>query len=536
MKGILDELAITNLGVIDSARIEPSEGLVVVTGETGAGKTLLLGAIELILGLPARTGLITAGSEEATVEGRFILDDQEVTVTRRLARAGRSRAYLDGSMVPLKVVAERVGALVEVVAQGDHFALRSSAELRRLLDGALDEHGVEAAEAYESAWASVVELRKEQTRIGGDVRALERERSLVAFQAGEISDAGFEAGDDERLLKGAGRMRHANELLEALAEVRRLLETAGDAGGGAHAGLNRALEFDPDLGPLVELAGTVMAGIAELSTEARVASEGVVHDPERLEQAETRLALLSDLRRKYGADLAEVLDFGQQAAIRLEELGNLIERSAVLDSELGAAEEILTAAAAGLRAERELAAARVEKEAIAHLGDLGFTSPAIRFSVTEASPGPTGGDRVDLLFASDERLEPGPVARVASGGELSRLVLALRLAGSAGEAPIVVFDEVDAGLGGRTALAMGRKLADLAEHRQVLCVTHLPQVAAFADSHFVVEREGTEASVRRVEGADQISELSRMLAGLSESERGREHAEELRQAALASRR
>lgn len=536
MKGILDELAITNLGVIDSARIEPSEGLVVVTGETGAGKTLLLGAIELILGLPARTGLITAGSEEATVEGRFILDDQEVTVTRRLARAGRSRAYLDGSMVPLKVVAERVGALVEVVAQGDHFALRSSAELRRLLDGALDEHGVEAAEAYESAWARVVELRKEQTRIGGDVRALERERSLVAFQAGEISDAGFEAGDDERLLKGAGRMRHANELLEALAEVRRLLETAGDAGGGAHAGLNRALEFDPDLGPLVELAGTVMAGIAELSTEARVASEGVVHDPERLEQAETRLALLSDLRRKYGADLAEVLDFGQQAAIRLEELGNLIERSAVLDSELGAAEEILTAAAAGLRAERELAAARVEKEAIGHLGDLGFTSPAIRFSVTEASPGPTGGDRVDLLFASDERLEPGPVARVASGGELSRLVLALRLAGSAGEAPIVVFDEVDAGLGGRTALAMGRKLADLAEHRQVLCVTHLPQVAAFADSHFVVEREGTEASVRRVEGADQISELSRMLAGLSESERGREHAEELRQAALASRR
>jgi DNA repair protein RecN (Recombination protein N) len=536
VKGILDELAITNLGVIDSARIEPSEGLVVVTGETGAGKTLLLGAIELILGLPAKIGLITAGNEEATVEGRFLLDDQEVTVTRRLARAGRSRAYLDGSMVPLKVVAERVGALVEVVAQGDHFALRSSAELRRLLDGALDEQGVESAAAYESAWTRVVELQKDQTRIGGDVRALERERSLVAFQAGEIFDAGFAAGDDERLLREAGRMRHANELLELLADVRRFLETAGDAGGGAHAGLTRALELDPDLGPLGELAGTVVAGIAELATEARVASENVVHDPERLEQAETRLALLSDLRRKYGADLDEVLGFGQQAAVRVKELDDLIERSAVLDAELAAAEETLAGAAAGLREERRRAAGRVEREATEHLVDLGFTSPLLRFSVTEASPGPTGGDRVDLLFSSDERLEPGPVARVASGGELSRLVLALRLAGSAGDAPIVVFDEVDAGLGGRTALAMGRKLADLARHRQVLCVTHLPQVAAFADAHFVVERDGTEASVRPVEGADQINELSRMLAGLSESERGREHAEELRQAALASRR
>jgi DNA repair protein RecN (Recombination protein N) len=237
--------------------------------------------------------------------------------------------------------------------------------------------------------------------------------------------------------------------------------------------------------------------------------------------------LLAELRRKYGDDQDSVLSSGADAAKRSAELEALLADAGELDTAHRLATRAVDTAGADLREARWKAADRLATGAVAHLVDLGFSSPVVRFRTDEADPGPRGADKVVLEFSSDESLEPKPAARIASGGELSRLALALRLSSGVEDGTVIAFDEIDAGTGGETALAMGRKLAALSKGRQVFCVTHLPQVAAFADQHLAVRRDGTTATVTMVEGDDRVEELSRMLAGLPESERGREHAAEL---------
>ncbi len=526
---MLEELAVANLGVIREARLEPGPGLVVVTGETGAGKTLLLGALRLLGGGTAATERIGPHGEEARVEGRFAGDGDEIVLARRLVSGGRSRAYRDGEMVPARVLAEATAGLVEMVGQHDAHALRSPAALRELVDGALDEGGVATRTAYRDAWGRLVELEAAQRELGGDIRALERERDLARYQADEIAAAGFATGDDEELQSRARRLRNADALAGHLSAAAAAI---GDDGAGgtlaAAAGeLGRASRLDPALGPLATQSGELVALAAELAADVARQATDLEADPEELAAVEERLARLAALQRKYGATLDEVLAFGESVAARAAEVDALLERATGIDAELTGARSAVATAGDDLAAARRGAGKRLADAAVGHLRELGLRDPVVRVEVAPADPGPHGADRLALAFASDAGLTPGPAAKTASGGELSRLVLALRLASGAGEAPVVAFDEVDAGVGGATALALGRKLASLAEGRQILCVTHLPQVAAFAATHYAVDRDGNEATVRLVDGADRVAELSRMLSGLPESERGREHAEEL---------
>jgi DNA repair protein RecN (Recombination protein N) len=265
----------------------------------------------------------------------------------------------------------------------------------------------------------------------------------------------------------------------------------------------------------------------DLVRAVREAAESTSEDPEALELVEQRLTALGDLKRKYGKTLDDVLEFGADAARRASEVESLLDQASSIEDVVSSTGVELIETGSELREARRAAIERIEKEAKGHLAALGLPSVALRFVVEATEPGPSGTDRIELLFASDDRLEAGAVQDVASGGELSRLVLALRLATRSHDTSTLVFDEVDAGVGGATALALGRKLAELARNCQVLCVTHLPQVAAFADAHYVIERSGTSALVRLVEGEDRLTELSRMLAGLPESERSREAAAEL---------
>ncbi len=525
---MLDELVVENLGLIPNAYLEPGPGLVVITGETGTGKTLLLGALRLLRGEAARKDQIGPSGDETVIQARFVDDGEERVLGRRVDQK-RSRATIDGAMATAGGLAEALSGVLDVVGQHDRTMLSEPRAVRRALDAAMDAEGRDAFDRYADAWAVYVEVSDRATALGGDRRALERELEMVRFQSDEITDSGFAPGEERELTERAGRLRNAEELRERLASVR-------DAGGdeGAAASLERvvrhlraAARVDPSLSALADQGDELAELLSEFNTEIGRVSADLDHDPRELEHVEQRLALIADLKRKYGDDLDAVLDFGGAATLRAEELEGLLEQSDVIEQQLDEARSAVDDAAADLREHRRATGERVAAGTVEHLLDLGFSDPIVTFDITERVPGLEGADQVVLKFSSDRALEPGPISRVASGGELSRLILALRLAAGAGEVAVVAFDEIDAGTGGATALAMGRKLKDLARSRQVFCVTHLPQVAAFADTHFVVRREANVAEVERLEGDERLEELSRMLAGLPDSERGRAHADEL---------
>lgn len=526
---MLDELAITNLGVIDDAHLEPGLGLIVVSGETGAGKTMLLGALRLLIGEASSRELVGPGGDEAVVDGRFVFADGEVTVRRRVERAGRSRAYVDTSMVPAKALQHRVAAWVEIVGQHDHLILTTPQGARELLDDTLDTDGESALASYRARWEELVATRRDVARLGGSRRELERELEMVRFQAEEIAAAGFVAGDDAELTKRVTRLRNSETLAEGLGGAALELGEDGAARylGAAANRLRRLARVDESLAPLADQVDEMVGALSELQVAVVTANDELEHDPAELATLEDRVHLLGLLRRKYGESLDEILGFGDAAARRAEEIEQLLERAEGLEAELEVREEAVALAAATLTEARRSAADRIARGAMAHLRDLGMADPTVELVLNGTEPGPNGADRVELRFASDVGLAAGPAAKIASGGELSRLVLALRLAAGIGGAAMVAFDEVDAGIGGATALAMGEKLKALSPGRQIFCVTHLPQVAAQADCHYVVERKGARASVTRVEGEERLAELSRMLGGLAESERGRLHAAEL---------
>jgi DNA repair protein RecN (Recombination protein N) len=527
---MLDELIVKNLGIIEEAHIEPGAGFVVVTGETGAGKTMLLGALRLLMGAPSRREAVGPFSDDAVVDGRFLFGpEDEVTLRRRVTAEGRSKAYVDGSMVPAKALQERTAARVEVVGQHDHMLLTTSLGARQLVDGALSTTGQKAADAYTAAWHELVLVRQKLELLGGGRRELERELEMTQYQADEIAAAGFQADDDTELSSRATRLRNSEDLARGFDTV---LEALGEDGAVAQldvaiSELRKMARLDGSLADSVERLLALAEAVGELQIDLAATSADLEHEPGELDSLERRIQQLGVLRRKHGDGLDEVLAFGESAAARATELSLLLSTADQLAEEIAVATLAATEAAAKLTKERTKTAIKTEATAAEHLQELGMTAPTVRFDFGEIELGPHGADRIELLFASDENLTPGPAAKVASGGELSRLTLALRLATGIGDANLIAFDEVDAGIGGSTARAMGEKLAVLSNDRQIFCVTHLPQVAAHADAHYVVTRDGAQATVTLVDGAERLSELSRMLGGLPDSERGQLHAEEL---------
>jgi len=527
---MLIELAVEDLGVISRLSLVLGTGMTALTGETGAGKTLLVEAIELLVGGRADPVLVRPGADEARVEGRFLIDGEEVVLARVVAREGRSRAYINGRMATAAALAEEGVRLVDLHGQHSHQSLLSGPLQRAALDRFA---GTDLASLHD-ARARVAKIDEMLATLGGDARARAREIDLLRFQVDELDRAAIEDPDeDERLDAEEDRLAGAQAHRDAASAVYELLAGDGAAGDAVASALAALAGRAPFVGQEERLRG-MGAELGELASEVRATGEAIEDDPERLDAIRARRHLLHELRRKYGETLAEVISFGQDARARLAELTSHDERAAQLERDRDDAQRAVAKAEAAVGRARREAAPSLGAAVEEHLHQLAMPRARLAVEVGERDP----GDDVAFLLAANAGEPTLPLSKVASGGELARAMLALRLVLS--EAPeTLVFDEVDAGIGGEAALTVGRSLASLAAEHQVLVVTHLPQVAAFADAQVAVSKveEGgrTVATARVLDDGDRVVELSRMLSGLPDSDTARGHAEELLAAARQGR-
>ncbi|HEX2157145.1 MAG TPA: DNA repair protein RecN [Actinomycetes bacterium] len=572
---MLAELRIRDLGVIDDARLEVSAGLNVLTGETGAGKTMVVDALALLLGGRADPGAVRAGRPAALVEGRLRTgddgqvaaalesagvedEDGEVVVARQVLVEGRSRAQLQGRMATVAAVADVVRPLVEVHGQHEFQDLLRPGVQRDLLDRFAGDAVLGLRATFAAGWRRLRAVTRELDDLATRAREREREIDLLRHQLEEIDAAQVRVGESAELTAEAERLEHAEALQQAAALAHQFLEGDEDAGAATALGAAaRAIQgpggHDRALGELAERAQALAAEVDDLASSLRAYAEAVLVDPGRLEEVNQRMARLRDLERKYGDDEAAVLAFAAEAADRLAELEGGTLRSEALEAEAATLRRDLAGTGAALTAARQEAAARLGEAIRVELADLAMPTAQVVIAV-EQDPDDAGLevdgrclaatedglDRVDFRLAAHPGAPLRPLGRAASGGELSRVMLALRvvLAG-VDRTPTLVFDEVDAGVGGRTAAAVGRRLAQLARRHQVLVVTHLPQIAAHADRHFTVEKRSAEdttsTDVRLLDDAGRVGELSRMLAGMEGSGLAQAHAEELLAAATAAK-
>lgn len=525
---MLEELHLENLGIIESLDVLFSAGLNVVTGETGAGKTLIVDAIELLVGGRADSTMIRSGADEARVDGRFVDGEgNEVVISRVLTRTGRSRAYINGRPTTVSAVAEACRDLVELHGQHAHQSLLSPARQRDLLDafGSID------LTELQQARAELTGIEAEMFSLGGDERERARQIDLLRHQVSELDAAAIQGPDeDERLATAEALLADAVAHREAATLALEFLNA--DSGGRDAVALARQQLVDRlPFVALVDRLDSVLAELDEVISEIREAVDTIEEDPAALDRLRTRRHLLADLRRKYGRDLTEVMAFADEARQELGTLEGYEERVKQLGDRRRAASEAVERAARAVGAARAAAAPTLCERAVGALAELALGHARLDY-VVDADD--VAGDRAEFWFSANPGTATLPLARVASGGELARVMLALRRAlleeaGTLGSATLV-FDEVDAGLGGAAAMAVGGSLAGVARRHQVMVVTHLAQVAARADRHLVVNKDTgpdrVEVQVVPVAGDERLDELARMLAG-SVSAAAREHAAEL---------
>ena len=552
---MLHELRVENLLLIERAELRLAPGLNVLTGETGAGKTVLAHALDLLLGGRARANIVRPGASEAYVEGVFDLpqelraalgdrlpeDAEELVLARRVSAEGRTRAYVGGRAAPVAELRDVAADLISFYGQHEHRRLMLASAQLELLDGACGPEHLAARAAYAAAWARARELEASLDGLRELAGARERELDLLDFELAEIEELDPSEAEQEELLTRRERLRHAEALrLAAWGGAEALTP---EDGGGVTAGLSAggaALEgvegVDPALDELVVRWRSLAIEAGDLAGELRSYAEGIEAEPGELDAVEERLSALARLERKHGGTIAAVLAHGEACRARRAEIVGAEVALEEATAALAQAQADLERRAGGLRDARVAAAPVLAAAVRERLAALAMEAASFEIAV-EPRPeaGPTGADAVEFRIAANPGVPAAPLREVASGGELSRVMLALLGVANAASRAVLVFDEVDAGIGGVTARAVGAQLRDLAAGRQVLCITHLPQIASLGARHFSIAKDvGTEparTSVRALAPAEVVGELVRMLGAGEDDVAARRHAKELLKAA-----
>jgi DNA repair protein RecN (Recombination protein N) len=560
---MLHELRIENLLLIERAELRLGEGLNAITGETGAGKTILAHSIDLLMGGKARPQIVRPGAEEAYVEGVFSLpeglfDDAElremaqrlpeesgeIVLGRRVGVSGRTSAFVQGRSAPAADLRALGARMLAFYGQHEHRKLTLSSAQLEVLDGFAGPEHLERRRRYRRAHAELTALEAELAELREREGARERDLDLLRYELEEIDAARPDAGEEDELAAERERLRHAEGLRSAAGTAHAALAGGDEDGGGAtaqlaeaDATLSGASGVDGQLDALGDRARGLAVELGDLAGELRGYVEGIQADSGRLHEVEERLGAIDRLKRKHGGSVESVLLHAERCRAEIERLQNADERSAELEGRVRAIVERRDALAEELSCVRVEAAADLEARVASELAELAMEGAELEVAL-EPHPdghGASGRETVTFRVATNPGLPVSALRDAASGGELSRVMLALTGLGPDAGARTLVFDEIDAGIGGNTARAVGERLRRLGEERQVICITHLPQIASLASTHFRIEKlaEGgeTRATVERVDGDRLVAEICRMLGADLEDEAASRHARELLAAA-----
>lgn len=548
---MLCDLIIKNFAIVEQLHVCFKDGFNVLTGETGAGKSIVIDAVNLLLGGRARGEVIRTGTEEATVEAIFDVSDNpllqqrltemalgeadELLVRRIVARNGKNRIYVNGSPVPLTQLRELTPLLVNIYGQHEHQGLQKVETHLPLLDSYADCR-VEFEE-YRVAYERSREISDQLHKLELAERERQQRLDMLSFQRQEIATVDLQIGEEEGLEQERLLLQHAGQLAEASnGGYQTLYATNGavcEQLSSVVASLTQLQQIDPQLGGLGESLNSALYTVEDVATQLRDYAQKISFEPQRQQQVEDRLAQIKTLKRKYAPTVEELLGYLHQLDVELDDLRDIDGRRKELQLKLAEAETVLCGKGLLLSNKREDAAERLRQIVEVELADLAM--PKVRFEVRLSAlekPAADGLETGEFYLTANPGEAAQPLARIASGGELSRIMLALRRSIPEGDSVrTLIFDEVDAGIGGEAATAVGEKICGLGENLQVLCVTHLPQVAAFGHHHFMVlkQEDGgrTRTGLTMLQGEERVQEMARMLGGTQVTERTLEHAREL---------